>query len=63
MKKMTQGRFLISKLRGKPHTYLDMLRYGVSTAPWKRVLESLKPSERLVKKSNKRGLVTWEVKA
>jgi hypothetical protein len=60
---MTQGRFLIGRLKRKPHTYLEMLRYGVSTAPWKRCAESLRNGERIIKGRNKRGLVTWAVRA
>lgn len=58
---MTQGRRLIAHLRRKPHTYMDMLRYGLSVCPWRRVQESLKADERLVKSKNQRGLTTWRV--
>lgn len=58
--KSTQGRTLIVYLKRKPHTYMEMLRYGLSTSPWRRVLECLQPGERLVK--DLRGdLVTWRV--
>lgn len=59
---MTQGRTLIAHLKRKPHTYLDMLRYGVSVCPWRRVMECLKPNERLLKTKNGRGLVMWRVR-
>ena len=58
----TQGRLLIAALKRKPHTYMDMLRHGVSVSPWKRVLESLREGETLVKTKNKRGLITWSVR-
>jgi hypothetical protein len=58
---MTQGRFLVSKLSKKPHTYLEMLRYGVSICPWKRVAEALKPGERLKKGRDRRNRITWSV--
>ena len=56
----TQGRRLIAHLRERPHTYLEMLRYGVSTSPWKRVSECLLPTEALVK-GERAGLTTWRV--
>lgn len=57
----TQGRLLIEKLRKKPHTYMDMLRYGISTSPWKRIREALGMDEQLLKVENRQGLVTWRV--
>ena len=63
--KQTQGRRLIAHLKRKPHTYLEMLRYGVSVAPWMRVRESLRPGEQIVKgkrwTGGKRYLTTWRV--
>lgn len=60
-KHATQGRLLIQALKQRPHTYLDMLKHGVSCSPWKRVAESLRCDEKLVKLPNKRGLTTWRV--
>jgi hypothetical protein len=57
----TQGRLLIAALKRKPHTYMDMLRHGISVSPWKRIAESLGPTEALVKEKNRRGLTTWRV--
>jgi hypothetical protein len=57
----TQGRLLIARLKAKPHTYLQMLAYGVSTSPWKRVQECLLDSEALVKGRSREGLTTWRV--
>jgi hypothetical protein len=60
----TQGRELIARLKRKPHTYLDMLGYCISTSPWKRVLETLLPGEQIVKGSRRCGgkkLTTWRV--
>lgn len=59
--KHTQGRKLIAHLKRKPHTYLEMLRLGISVAPWMRVKESLREGEHLFKSKNARGLVTWFV--
>lgn len=57
----TQGRTLIGHLRKRPHTYMEMLRYGISTSPWKRVKEALGMDEQLLKVENKCGLITWRV--
>lgn len=57
----TQGRLLIEQLRKRPHTYLEMLDYGLSTSPWRRVAECLRDTERLVKVKNRAGLITWRV--
>jgi hypothetical protein len=59
----THGRLLIARLKRKPHTYMQMLSYGLSTSPWKRVQETLLPHECLVKGRNKHGLTTWRVVA
>ena len=62
MKHLSQGRRLISALRSKQmgYTYLEMQALAISTSPQKRVVESLRPDERLVK--GKRGnLITWRV--
>lgn len=64
MSTTTQGRELIARLKRKPHTYLDMLGYCVSTSPWKRVAECLRPGEQLVKGRKLAGgrhLTTWRV--
>ena len=57
----TQGRLLIERLKARPHTYMDMLKHGISVSPWKRISESLKPEEKLIKGTNARGLTTWRV--
>lgn len=60
----TQGRTLIAALRKRPHTYLDMLAHCVSTSPWKRIAETLRPTEKLVKGTRRVGdryLTTWRV--
>lgn len=59
----TQGRLLIAALKRKPHTYMEMLSHGVSISPWRRVAESLRADEAVVKGFNKRGLITWRVVA
>ncbi len=58
----TQGRALIQRLKRSPHSYFDMLRYGLSCSPWKRVKEALRPDEALIKGTNRRGLTTWAVR-
>ena len=57
----TQGRVLIEALKRKPHTYLEMLAYGISTSPWKRISESLREGELLAKGRNDKGLTRWRV--
>lgn len=62
---MTQGQLLLNACRRRPMTYGDLLALGISTAPWKRIAESarhLKPGERLVRGTDRRGLVTFAVK-
>jgi hypothetical protein len=57
----TQGRLLIAQLQQRPHTYMEMLEHGVSTSPWRRIAESLRDDQKLVKSKNWRGLTTWRV--
>lgn len=57
----TQGRLLIEQLKQRPHTYMEMLDYGLSTSPWRRVAECLAPNEELVK-GKRRNLTTWFVR-
>ncbi len=57
----TQGRLLIERLKMRRHTYLDMLAYGISTSPWKRIDECLREGEVLKKEKNAKGLITWRV--
>jgi hypothetical protein len=64
MKTQSQGRWLIGQLKRKPHTYLDMLDYAISTSPWRRVVECLRDTEKLEKGEVRYGdqrLVTWRV--
>jgi hypothetical protein len=62
---MTQGRQIIKHLKERQHTYLDMMMLGISTCPWKRVLECLDDDEALVigKRwlGGKRYAKTWKV--
>lgn len=64
--RITQGRELISHLSRKPHTYMQMLVLGISTCPQKRVVESLRPDEKIVKGKRhlggRRYLTTWAVR-
>jgi hypothetical protein len=56
-----QGRKLIDRLKRHPHTYAQMLQYGISNSPWKRVPECLGVDEQLLKVENRQGLITWRV--
>jgi hypothetical protein len=61
---MTQGQKLLQACRRKAMTYGDLLALGVSTCPHKRLAEArryLKQGERLLRGTNKRGLVTFSV--
>ena len=64
---MTQGRQLIEALKLKPHTYGEMMAVmrWKSCSPWKRVTESLRGTETLVKGKRYMGdgeyLTTWKV--
>ena len=71
----TQGQMLADKLREWPHTYGDMLEYGISTSPHKRVLEWLelqaklsapKPCPWILVKTKgyvfEKELVRWQIK-
>lgn len=61
-KHATQGRLLIEELRRKPHTYMEMLRYGLSISPWKRISESLGRDEFIEKSADRQGRTTWRVR-
>ena len=54
--KQTQGRKLISALKRRGMTTLEMLQLGISVCPWRRVTESLKEGEQLIK--SKKGRYT-----
>lgn len=60
--KQTQGRRLIAMLKRRGMTTMDMLRTEISVSPWRRITESLKEDERLVKAKNKRGLNVYRVR-
>ena len=64
--KTTQGRALIAALKRRPMTYMELLALGLSVCPWKRVSESLRPDEKLVKGKRYiqpgQYLTTWSVK-
>ena len=47
--KQTQGRRIISALKRKSMTSMQIQLMGVSTCWWKRLSESLAPEEQLVK--------------
>ena len=58
---MTQGRRLIALLKRRAHTYLEMNLTGISVSPHKRIVETLRDSEQLVKGRDKQGRTTWRV--
>ncbi len=58
----TQGRLLIEQLKQRPHTYLEMLDYSLSTSPWKRIAECLRENEAIVKGRDRKGRTTWAVR-
>ncbi|WP_421883237.1 hypothetical protein [Methylibium sp.] len=60
--KQTQGRKLITLLKRRAMTTMDMLRTEISVSPWKRISESLKAGERLEKTKNRRGLNVYRVR-
>jgi hypothetical protein len=41
---------------------MQMLAHGISTSPWRRVLECLRDDEQLLKTPGKDGLVRWSVR-
>lgn len=59
----THGRILIEGLKRRAMTYRDMTDFmrNVSTSPWKRAAEGLRPEEQIIKAKNAQGLVTWRV--
>lgn len=62
----TQGKVLVQALKRRPHTYMEMMRYGVSVCPWKRIQEALRvhyPGHQIAKGRNRQGLITWRVVA
>lgn len=56
-----QGRRLISMLKKRGMTTMEMLFTGISTSPWKRIQETIKPTELLVSHKNHRGLNVYRV--
>lgn len=59
--KRTQGRRLIEILKRKPMTYMQLLMLGISTCPHKRIAESLRDGEVLIRVRNRRGLTVMRV--
>jgi hypothetical protein len=57
----TQGRCIIEAIKRRPMTYMQMLALGVSTCPWRRVAEGLREHERLIKREDGHGHITWRV--
>ena len=66
--KQSQGRKLIDRLKVKAHTYAEMMEVlrWQSCSPWRRVTESLRPDECLIKGKRHMGgsdyLTVWSVK-
>jgi hypothetical protein len=59
--KTAQGRRIIAVLKRRPMTYGQMQALGISTSPQKRVAETLREDEYIVKAKNGAGLLTWRV--
>lgn len=57
----TQGRRLIALLKRRGMTYREMLMASGSCSPWRRVAESLKPTEVIQKATNAQGWTVWRV--
>jgi hypothetical protein len=57
----TQGRRLIAMLKRRGMTTMDMLLTAVSVSPWKRIGESLRPGEQLLKRKNNQGRTVYRV--
>jgi len=47
--KQTQGRRLIALLKKRAMSTMWLLDQRISTCPWKRIVEQLKPNEQLLK--------------
>lgn len=62
MRYATQGRLLVAELKRRPHTYMEMLRHGISISPWKRVAEALQADEVIEKSADSQGRTTWRVR-
>ena len=48
MSKQTQGRKLITLLKRRGMTTMELLQTGISTCPWKRINEQLANNEKLL---------------
>lgn len=60
----TQGERLLSRLRRRGYTTMELLQLGISCAPWKRLAESkhkLKPGEQIKKTKRADGLCVYRV--
>ncbi len=60
--KPSQGRRLVQLLKRKAMTYMEMNMLGISVSPHKRVAESLRADEQVVK-GERNGMTTWRVVA
>lgn len=58
---MTQAARIVSAIRKRPMTYVELNCLGISASWWKRLAESghkyLKPGEQIVRKPGRDGLV------
>lgn len=55
-----QGRRLIALMKRRPCTYREMLQASESCSPWRRIDETLRDDDHIVK-GLRNGLVTWRV--
>jgi hypothetical protein len=61
MKKKTQGRRLISLLKRRSYTGMQLQMTGISVCWWKRVVESLREDEELFHVKGYDGLLRYRV--
>lgn len=62
----TQVDKLLHALRGRPYTYMELIKLGISVCPWRRLSDDevsghLLKGERIVRKVNAKGLTTLRV--
>jgi hypothetical protein len=60
--KQTQGRRLIALLKRRSYTGLQLNMLAISVSWWRRVDESLKPGEVLLKVKGRDGLLRYSVR-
>lgn len=59
MNDITQGRELIKLLKRRGMTTMELQDTWISTCPWKRISENLRPNEQLLKTKRERPGKRW----